>query len=124
MKIVLVACQIIVALGLLNVWLLRRKQATQYRGGNANDMEQEFAAYGLAKPVMWAVCCLKIAAAIALLAGIFLPVLVPPAAALLVLLMLGALAMHIKVKDPLKKSLPAATMLLLNILILALSSQI
>ena len=119
MEILVKICQLIVALGLLNVWLLRRKQATEYRGGNAKDMEQEFAAYGLSSGIMWTVCSLKIAAAIALLIGLFLPAFVAPAASLLVLLMLGALAMHIKVKDPLKKSLPAAGVLLLCIAILA-----
>ncbi|EDY82395.1 hypothetical protein VDG1235_2017 [Verrucomicrobiia bacterium DG1235] len=123
MNILIVACQIIVALGLLNVWLLRRNQSTEYRGGSADNMEQEFATYGLPKRFMWTICCLKIAAAVALLAGIFLPSLVAPAASLVVALMLGALAMHIKVKDPIKKSLPAASVLLLSIIILA-SGQI
>jgi hypothetical protein len=31
--------------------------------------------------------------------------------------MLGAVAMHVKVKDPLKKSLPALTMLVLCIIV-------
>ncbi len=34
-----------------------------------------------------------------------------PAAGLLTVLMLGALLMHIKVKDPISKSIPATTML-------------
>jgi hypothetical protein len=33
--------------------------------------------------------------------------------------MLGAVSMHIKVGDPLKKSLPAATMLLLSLVVAA-----
>ena len=40
-------CQIIVALGLLNVWLLRFNKPTAYRGGKAVNLPGEFAAYGL-----------------------------------------------------------------------------
>ena len=39
--------QVIVGLGLLNVWLLRRGSATAYRGGTAKNLKDEFAAYGL-----------------------------------------------------------------------------
>lgn len=119
MDILIKAFQIIVALGLLNVWLLRRNRSTEYRTGNAQDMKQEFAAYGLSGTFMWLICGLKVLAAAALLIGLFIPSLVAPAAALLVILMLGAIAMHIKAKDPLKKSLPAASILVLSIVILA-----
>ena len=44
-----------------------------------------------------------------------------PAVGLLVLLMLGALAMHVKVNDPPIKSLPAALMLLMSGTLLSLS---
>lgn len=43
---------------------------------------------------------LKIGAALALIAGIWLPALVLPAAALICILMLGARAMHAKIGDP------------------------
>ncbi|MDQ6613135.1 MAG: DoxX family protein, partial [Gemmatimonadota bacterium] len=52
-----------------------------------------------------------VAAAFALIAGIWFPTLVLPAAALICILMIGALAMHAKIGDPLKKSLPALGML-------------
>lgn len=81
-------------------------------------MSEEFAAYGLSETVMRVVGTLKVAAALALIAGIFLPTLVAPAAGLLIVLMLGALVMHAKVKDPITKSLPAASVLALSILIL------
>ena len=58
---------------------------------------------------------LKIGIAICFLVGIWLHFLVLPAAALLAILMLGALAMHLKISDPLIKSLPAVTLLILSI---------
>ena len=39
--------QIIVGLGLLNVWLIRAGSATDYRGGEATTLKEEFQAYGL-----------------------------------------------------------------------------
>jgi hypothetical protein len=52
------------------------------------------------------------------LLGYVMPVLVQPAAALLALLMLGAVLMHAKVKDPAIRYLPASLMLLMALLLL------
>ena len=102
-----IVLQIAVALGLLNVWLLRVGRSTGYRGGDAHTMREEFACYGLPAWSMRVVGTLKIAAALCLIAGIWLQSLVLPAAGVVCALMVGALAMHVKVRDPLKKSLPA-----------------
>jgi uncharacterized membrane protein YphA (DoxX/SURF4 family) len=107
-----ITCQIVAALGLLNVWLLRANRSTEYRGANATNMREEFAAYGLPS-WMVVVGVLKVGAALALIAGIWYRPLVLPAALLISLLMLGALAMHFRIHDPLKKAAPAAGMLVL-----------
>lgn len=104
--------QVIVALGLLNVWLLRFNQSTSYRGGSARTLLEEFAAYGLPAWFAYLIGALKIGSALALLAGLWLPALVFPAAALVCVLMVGALAMHAKIRDPFSKSIPALAMLL------------
>lgn len=111
MNTVVMVLQVIVALGLLNVWLLRFSQGTKYRGGSARTMLEEFAAYGLPAWFAYLIGALKVGSAIALLAGLWLPALVFPAAALVCVLMVGALAMHMKISDPLSKSLPALAML-------------
>lgn len=111
----MVILQIAAAIGLLNVWLLRFNKRTAYRGGNASSMSEEFAAYGLPVWFTYAIGALKIGAALALIAGIWFPALVLPAAALIGMLMLGALAMHAKVHDPLTKFLPALGMLALSL---------
>lgn len=108
--------QIVIALGIFNVWLIRFNLPTGYRGGSAGNMREEFASYGLPVGFMWLIGALKIALAIGLIAGIWIRVLVMPAAVGMGLLMLGAIAMHIKVQDPAKKSIPAACMLALSIL--------
>jgi hypothetical protein len=111
--------QVIVALGIFNVWLVRPGKASPWRGGSATSMKEEFAAYGLPDGSMQVVGFLKLACAVGLIAGIWFPVVTRPAAILLGVLMMGAIAMHVKVNDPLKKSLPAFTMLVLCVVIAA-----
>jgi hypothetical protein len=74
-------------------------------------MREEFAAYGLPYSFMCVIGVLKVGLAVALLAGIWFPNLVQPAAIGLGLLMLGAFAMHLKVKDPISKALPSIAVL-------------
>ena len=117
MQNITVILQIIVGLGLLNVWLLRRGKKTPYRGKGADSMRAEFEAYGLPVWFMWVTGVIKIGVASALLVGIWIPALVQPAALVLILLMLGALGMHLKVKDPFTASLPALAMLIMSVAI-------
>ena len=114
--------QVVVALGLLNVWLVRARGSTAYRGGAAQSLKEEFAAYGLPDWTFYAVGFLKVTSAVLLIAGIWAPTLIRPPAAVVAVLMVGALAMHAKVRDPLTKSLPAFLMLLMCIAIIWLQS--
>ena len=120
MEYVRMIAQLIIALGILNVWLLRFNKATAYRAGNAKNMRAEFATYGLPLWFMWVVGGLKILFALSLLVGFWQPLLIRPAAIGMAILMLGAIGMHIKVGDPLKKAAPASTVLVLS-LVVALS---
>ncbi len=113
--------QLAVALGLLNVWLVRAGSTTSYRGGSARSLKEEFAAYGLPDFFFYLVGALKIGSAIALIAGIWNESFVLPAAAVVALLMVGALVMHAKVKDPPMKSLPAFLMLIMSASLCALA---
>ena len=119
MKTIVQICQIIVGCGLLNVWLLRFNKSTAYRGGSAVTMPEEFAAYGLPAWSCYLVGVLKVASALGLLAGLIYPALVLPAAIVIALLMSGAVAMHLKVGDPIKKSVPALSVLVLSAIIIA-----
>jgi uncharacterized membrane protein YphA (DoxX/SURF4 family) len=106
--------QILVGLGLLNVWLLRRQSATAYRGGSAKNLKEEFAAYGLPAPMFYIVGGLKIICGVELLVGLAYPPVVLPAAAVVAVLMVGAVAMHLKVGDPVTKYVPATLMLAMS----------
>ena len=112
--------QLIVGLGLFNVWLVRGRSATSYRGGAAQTLQEEFATYGLPGFAFYLVGALKIGAALVLIAGVWIALPVRAAAGLVAALMIGAIAMHFKVGDPLMKSLPAALMLALSAAIVAL----
>jgi hypothetical protein len=105
------ALHIIVGLGLLNVWLVRARASTAYRGGTAQTLRQEFSAYGLPAVAFHVVGALKISAGVILLAALWLPMPERVAAIVVAGLMVGAIAMHIKVKDPARKSVPAVLML-------------
>jgi hypothetical protein len=111
MEYFVIVLQLVVALGILNVWLLRRNKATAFRGGEAKNMREEFATYGLPFWFMFVIGVLKVGLAIALLAAIWVHSLAQPAALGMGLLMLGALVMHIKVKDPITKALPSIAVL-------------
>jgi len=117
MRWIVIAAQVAVAFGLLNVWLLRLGKRTAWRGGNAQNMTQEFATYGLPPWFMHLVGFLKISLAVLLLVGLWIPGVSVPAAIGVVTLMIGALGMHVKVRDPIRKSLPALSVLALALVV-------
>ncbi|MCX6611778.1 MAG: DoxX family protein [Acidobacteria bacterium] len=80
-------------------------------------MREEFAVYGLSSGMMKVIGVLKVSLGLCLILGLWLPSLTRPAAIAVAALMLGAVAMHLKVKDPLKSSLPALTLLVLAIVV-------
>jgi DoxX-like family len=117
--------KILIALGLINVWLLRFNRTTAYRGGEAKNMKEEFATYGLPLWSVYVVGFLKISIALVMILTVVAPQFIPTlgtlALGLLVVLMLGAISMHIKVKDSLIKILPASCMLLMSVFVLLIT---
>jgi len=107
MEYVLIALQLIVALSLLNVWLIQSGKPTKWRGGNAQNIVEEFKVYGLPVWMCYFVGILKVAGALMLIAAIWIPEVLKPAAIGLAVLLFGSIIMHIKIKDPLYKSIPA-----------------
>ena len=95
------------AFWILNVWFNRFDKDTGYRGGDATNMREEFEEYGLSEGTMYAVGAAKVSLASAMLVGLFVLKIARPASTGLAALMLGAIGMHVKVKDPLKRPMPA-----------------
>ena len=110
--------QLVIAIGLINVWLLRFNKATDYRGGDAKNMKEEFIAYGLPVWLMYLVGAMKIAIAIMLVLSFWVEQLLFYNLIALASLMIAALMMHVKVKDPIKKSYPALSILFMIALIM------
>ena len=107
MKLVGKFAQTAAALWIMNVWFNRFNKDTGYRGGNATNMKEEFEAYGLSETTMYAVGAAKVSLAGVMLVGNAVPRVTRPASIGLATLMLGAIGMHIKVGDPVKRYLPA-----------------
>lgn len=110
---------LIIAIGILNVWLVRFNKKTSFRGGDAINLKDEFKVYGLPEWMFYTVGFLKISLAILLIIGIWYKFLNIYTTITMAILMIGAIFMHYKVNDPFNKSLPA-----IGILIMLLSTII
>lgn len=113
-----IAIKLIVGLSVLNVWLLRANKATPWRGGTAKSLKQEFEAYGLSENVMKLVGAIKILLSLLILISIFYSPTEQIGAIGMAIMMVGAIFMHLKISDPLKRSFPALSFLILSIVIL------
>ena len=107
--------KLIVSLSILNVWLIRANKPSEYRGGSASTIKEEFAAYGLSETMMKLVGFVKCILAVLLLVSIAYQPLEIFAVAGICATMLGAIVMHFKINDEPKKSMPAAVFFILTL---------
>jgi preprotein translocase subunit SecG len=115
---ILIIIQIIVSFGVCNVWIIRKNKPSQYRGGSqSRTLKEEFQAYGLSDNLRNLVGFLKLSFASLLLLGIWIPSLTKISALGIAILMIGAISMHAKISDPLSKSIPALSMLIMTLFI-------
>jgi len=117
MNYLVIAFQVLVGISILNVWLVQAKKATRWRGGNATTILEEFKEYGLSTALCYIIGFIKVTLATLLIAAIWYPILKQPAALGLATLLAGSIVMHIKIKDPLLKSFPAALFLIMCLFI-------
>lgn len=109
--------QIIVSLTVISVWTIRYNKATAWRGGDANSMAEEFGTYGLSERMLVLTRITKLSLAALLIAGIWMTDVAAAAALAMAGMMLVAVAMHVKVGDSIRKSVPAFTMLVLCLIV-------
>ncbi len=113
---------LIISVSILNVWLIRFNKPTTYRGGDANSMKEEFTAYGLPVWSMYFVGSIKVLLSLIIIYSVFINTIdLLVCYYLMSVLMIGAIIMHAKIKDPIKKSFPAISILSLLIIIIYLS---
>ena len=117
LKVLYVCVSLFVSILVTNVWLFRFNKETPYRGGNAKNMIEEFAAYGLDINIMYLVGSLKIIASIGLILGLLKTKISVYSSLLMAILMTGAIYFHFKISDPAIKYFPSVLMLLCSVFI-------
>ena len=103
--------QIVIFLGIINVWLIRCTKSTSYRGKDSLNLKDEFHLYGYSTLFFYFIGLLKFLFSLLIFIGIWIPGIVVWGALGMVVLMIGALFSHVKVLDSFKKSIPALIML-------------
>tara|TARA_B100001109_G_C18716768_1_gene405117 strand:- start:94 stop:483 length:390 start_codon:yes stop_codon:yes gene_type:complete len=124
LKILNVCISLFVSILVTNVWLFRFNKETPYRGGNAKNMIEEFAAYGLDLNTMYLVGSLKIIASLGLIIGLLKTKISVYSSLLMAILMTGAIYFHFKISDPAIKYFPSALMLTCSVFIYFSSKKI
>ncbi len=115
MKLLKKALMLIVSLSVLYVWLLRFNLPSIFRGGEASNMVEEFAAYGLSENMVYIVGAIKVLSALGLLGGLFYRKLILPSAIVMAVMMMGALGMHFKIADEAVKYVPSLVFFLMSV---------
>ena len=107
---------VFVGLTVINVWLFRSNKSTSYRGGDATNLMEEFAVYGL-EDYFILIGIIKVSLAIILILSLYFSKLRFFASFGIAIMMMVAIYMHISVGDELLKSAPATTMLISSLII-------
>jgi len=124
LKILNVCISLFVSILVTNVWLFRFNKETPYRGGEAKNMIEEFAAYGLDLNTMYLIGSLKIIASLGLIIGLLKTKISVYSSLLMAILMTGAIYFHFKISDPAIKYFPSALMLTCSVFIYFSSKKI
>ena len=106
--------QLVIGLGLLNVWILRFNKETSFRGGIAKTLKEEFMEYNLPAWSCYVIGFLKVTSALFLIAGVWIPQIVLPFAILITFLMLAAVTAHVMIHDSFFKAIPAIVLLVMS----------
>ena len=118
MDTLVMALQIVIEIVIFEVWIFRPNLDTNYRAGNAKNIVEEFAVYGLPKWSVYVVGATKLTLALALIVGIWYTQLAQYAVMGMGILMVGALICHLKTRDdPLSRAAPASIMLVMCFLV-------
>lgn len=113
MEYFIILLKAIVGLSILIVWLVNPKKPSKWRGGDAKTITEEFELYGLPSWSVVIIGTAKVCLATLLLASIQYAEVEKIAALGLLFFLSGSVLMHLKVKDPLFKSIPAGIFLIL-----------
>ena len=124
LRILYVCVSFFVSFLVINVWLFRFNKETPFRGGDAKNMIEEFAIYGLDINTMYLVGSLKVIASVGLIIGLLKTKFSVYSSLLMAILMTGAIYFHFKISDPAIKYFPSVLMLICSIFIYISSKRI
>ena len=124
LRILYVCVSFFVSFLVTNVWLFRFNKETPFRGGDAKNMIEEFAIYGLDINTMYLVGSLKVIASVGLIIGLLKTKFSVYSSLLMAILMTGAIYFHFKISDPAIKYFPSVLMLICSIFIYISSKRI
>mgnify|MGYP001376429276 FL=1 len=97
-----------IIIGIFYAWTIGYRKESKFRPGKARNMKEEFIVYGLPFWLMYATGTIKIISSVLLILGFFYPIFLKPVAAILCLVMGGAVLMHLKIReDKLIKAFPS-----------------
>ncbi len=113
MSVVVVVAQVVIAVSVLFVWVVRLP-----------NVEKEFREYGLPDIVRNLVGASKISASALLLAGLWFPGLVLPAALTMTFFMICAQYFHFKAKHPAVQYVASFVLLVLSVFVVVSSSGV
>tara|TARA_B100002019_G_C20941656_1_gene437115 strand:- start:55 stop:444 length:390 start_codon:yes stop_codon:yes gene_type:complete len=105
------------------IWVCRTTVASSYRVGNAQTLSEEFTEAGFTEGVYMVMRVLKPIFAFLLVIGIVYEPFFIPCMTFTTLAMIGAVYAHVKVRDNIKKMIPAITLLVFCFVVLTCPSK-
>lgn len=109
--------KLVIPVIILSVWVLRPNLKTEFRGGNARTLKEEFIFYGFNVSTFYLVGIIKITLSFLLLLSIWHESLLLISSLGISVLMLTATICHLRAKDNFKKIYPSFTLFVLTLII-------
>ena len=115
--------QLIIGCSIVFIWVCRTTTPSAYRVGQAKTLSEEFEQAGFSQNMYTIVSVLKPIFAFLLIIGIVYKPFFIPCMTFTTIAMAGALYAHVKVKDDIKKMLPAITLLVFCFIVFTCPSK-
>ena len=115
--------QLVIGVSIMVIWILRTTVSSAYRVGDAQTLSEEFTEAGFTEGVYQVMRILKPIFAFLLVIGIVYEPFFIPCMSFTTLAMIGAVYAHVKVKDEMRKMVPAVTLLIFCFIVFTCPSK-
>ena len=107
---------LLISVTVISAWTIRFKMSSIFRGGEAENMIEEFELYGLDSSIMIVVGIAKVILSILLLLGAFkFQSLLKPSAGGIAIFMIGAVYFHFNSGDGVVQTIPSASIVIKSV---------